>query len=93
MVHFKPVKITIDAPDLAEVIMDVVVRYHGLPNSIITDWSSLFTLKFWSSLCYFLEIKKRLSTAFHLQTNSQTKRQNSTMEAYLRAFVNWEQND
>ena len=31
--------------------------------------------------------------AFYPQTNSQTKRQNSIMEAYLRAFINWEQND
>ena len=83
----------IDVTGLAQVIIDIVVQHHGLPNSIITDWSSLFTSKFWSLLCYFLEIKKRLSTAFHPQTDSQTERQNSTIEAYLRAFVNWEQND
>ena len=93
MVHYKPVKITINAPGLAEVIIDVVVRHHGLPDSIVTDRGSLFTSKFWSSLCYFLGIKRRLSTAFHPQTDGQTERQNSTMEAYLRAFVNFEQND
>ena len=93
MVHYKLVKITIDAPGLAEVIIEVVVRHHGLPDSIITDRGSLFTSKFWSSLCYFLGIKRRLSTAFHPQTDSQTEKQNSTMEAYLRAFVNWEKND
>ena len=37
MVHYKPVKITLDAPGLAEVIIDVVVRHHGLPDSIVTD--------------------------------------------------------
>ena len=93
MVRYEPVKITIDAPGLAEVIIDVMVRHHGLPNSIITDWSSLFTSKFWSLLCYLLGIKRRLSTAFYPQTNGQTERQNSIMEAYLRAFINWEQND
>ena len=90
MVYYEQVKITIDAPGLAEVIIDVVVRHHGLSDSIITDRGSLFTSKFWSSLCYFLEIKRRLSTAFHPQTDGQIERQNSTMEAYLRAFVNWE---
>ncbi len=93
MVYYKPVKVTIDAPGLAEVILDVVVRHHSLPDSIVSDWGSVFTSKFWSSLCYFLGIKQRLSIAFHPQTDGQTKRQNSTMEAYLRAFINFEQDD
>ena len=65
MIHYKPVKITINAPGLAEVIIDVIICYHGLPDSIVTDRGSLFTSKFWLSLCYFLDIKRRLSTAFH----------------------------
>ncbi len=36
MVHYKPVKVTINVPGLAEVIMDVVVRHHGVPESIVT---------------------------------------------------------
>ena len=83
MVYYEPVKITINALGLAEVIIDVVVRYHGLPDSLVTDRGSLFTSKFWSLLCYFLGIKRRLSTAFHPQTDRQTEPQNSTMEAYL----------
>ena len=31
--------------------------------------------------------------AFYPQTNSQTKKQNSTIKAYFRAFVNKKQND
>ena len=93
MVHYKPVQMTITAPALAEVILNVVVRHHGLPDSIVSDRGSVFTSKFWSSLCYFLSIKQRLSTAFHPQTDGQTDQQNSTMEAYLRAFVNYEQDN
>ena len=93
MVHYEPVKVTINAPGLPEVIINVVVRHHGLSNSIITNWRLLFTSKFWSLLCYFLGIKQKLSTAFHPQTDGQTERQNSTMEAYLQAFVNFEQNN
>ena len=93
MVHYKPVKVTIDVSGLAKVIIDVVVWHHGLPDSILTDRGSFFTSKFWSSLCCFLGVKRRLSTAFYPQSDGQTKRQNSTMEAYLRAFVNFKQND
>ena len=57
MVHYEPVKVTIDAPGLAEVIIDVVVRHHGLPDSIISDRGAIFISKFWSSLCYFFGIK------------------------------------
>ena len=65
MVHYEPVKVTIDAPELAEIIINVVIRHHGLPDFIISDQGAIFTSKFWSSLCYFLGIKRRLSTAFH----------------------------
>ena len=69
MVYYKLVKIKIDAPELAEVIIDLVMYYHGLSNSIVIDKNSFFTLKFWSSFCYFFDIKCQLSTAFHLQIN------------------------
>ena len=89
IVYYKLVKITINALGLAEDINKVVVRYHGLFDSIVIDRGSLFTSKFWLSLCYFIIIKTRLYIIFYLQTDSQTKSQNSTMEAYLRAFVNF----
>ena len=91
MVYYEPVQTIITVPALAEVILNVVVRYHGLPDSIVSDRGSVFTSKFWSSLYYFLSIKRRLSIVFYPQTDGQTERQNSMMEIYLRAFVNYEQ--
>ncbi len=93
IVHYETDKVTINAPGLAKVIIEAVVWHHGLPDSIVSDQSSVFTSKFWSSLCFFLDIKRKLSTAFYPQIDGQTEKQNSTMEAYLRAFVNFEQND
>ncbi len=37
MVHYEPVKVTIDAPALIDVIIEAVVRHHGLPVSIVSD--------------------------------------------------------
>ena len=93
MVHYKPVKVIINALGLVKVIIYVVMRYYNLPDLIVTNWRFFFTLKFWSSLCYFLKVKQKLSTAFYLQINGQTKKQNNTSEAYFLAFVNFEQND
>ncbi len=46
IVHYKPVKVTINTPDLAEVIIDVFIRHHGVPESIVTDRGLLFMSKF-----------------------------------------------
>ncbi len=46
MVYYDIVKVTIDTSDLAEVILDVVVRHHSLPDSIVSELSSIFTSKF-----------------------------------------------
>ena len=37
MVHYEPVKITINASGLAEVIIDVVIYHHRVLKSIMTD--------------------------------------------------------
>ena len=92
MVYYVPVNVTINAPGLAEVIINVVLHYHGIPESIVTDQGLLFIFKFWSSLCNFLRIKKKLSTAFYHETNGLIERQNSTIKAYLRVLVHWKQN-
>ena len=93
MVYYKLFKITMNTLGLAKVIIDVVMRYHSLPDSIVTNQKSLFTLKFLLLLYYFFGIKQKFSTTFYPQTDGQSKRQDSTMKAYFQAFVNFEQND
>ena len=93
MVYYVSVQVIIDAPSLVEVIIDVVVRHYGLSDSIITNQELLFTSKFWLLLCYFLDIKQKLSTAFYPQIDDQIVRQNSSIEVYLWVFVNFKQND
>ena len=46
MILYKPVKVTINVPELAEVIIDVVVQHHGLLDSIISDRGAIFLSKF-----------------------------------------------
>ncbi len=83
----------IDILGLIKIIINIVIYYHNIPKSIVMDEDMLFTSKFWSLLYYFLGIKKKLFTALRSQTDSQTEIQNIIMESYLRAFVNWEQNN
>ena len=65
----------------------------GVPANIVSDHGSLFTSKFWSTFCFYLGARRRLSTAFHPQTDGQTERQNQTLEHYLRVYCNFAQDD
>lgn len=46
MVYYKVIKITINAPSLTKVIINIVVYYYGFLKSIVTNSSSLFISKF-----------------------------------------------
>jgi RNase H-like domain found in reverse transcriptase/Reverse transcriptase (RNA-dependent DNA polymerase)/Integrase zinc binding domain/Chromo (CHRromatin Organisation MOdifier) domain/Aspartyl protease len=90
---FIPYKEASDATDLAYTFLRRVVADHGMPEEITSDRDKLFTSKFWKSLVNQLGTRQKMSTAFHPQTDGQTERLNQTLEQYLRAYVNYGQND
>ncbi len=59
---------------LANLLWREFVFQHEMMRSIILNRDSLFISHFWITLCWHLEAKQKLSTAFHLQINDQTKR-------------------
>jgi transposase InsO family protein len=81
------------AEQLAHVFKDRIIRYHGIPESIISDRDKLFTSNYWTTLLAALGTKKKLSTAYHPQTDGQTERVNQTMETYLRIYCNQQQDN
>ena len=90
---YLPCRKDIDSPELARLFFEHVICKHGVPDHVITDRGTQFTSRFWMRVCSHLSVDHRLSTAFHPQTDGQTERQNQTMEQYLRAFTNYEQDD
>lgn len=70
-----------------------IFKLHGLPDVIVSDRGTVFMSKFWSSTCQQLHISPAPSTAFHPQTDGQTKKTNGLMEEYLRHFVSFNQDD
>ena len=91
--HFIPCNETLDAPGLAWLFLDRIFRYHGLPDSIISDWGSTFVSAFWKELTTLLQVKHKASTAYHPQTDGLSERTNQTLEAFLRAYVSYQQDD
>lgn len=70
-----------------------VWKYHGLPNSIVSDRGPQFIAEMWLHFCRILKIKVKLSTAFHPEFDGQTEIANAEMERFLRTYVNYMQDD
>jgi hypothetical protein len=70
-----------------------VVAYHWLPNAIVSDCGTQFTSHFWAILTMMMNIIHRLSTAWRPQTDGSTEKMNSTIEAYLCAYIEWGQSN
>ena len=87
MVRYLPTNTTINAAELADLFHTEVVCRFGMPDGIVSDRGPVFTSDFWSAVCFHSKIKRRLSTAFHPQTDGQTERQNQVLEQYLRTFA------
>ena len=82
MAHFIPLeedKKT--ATDLARIFAREIWRLHGLPRDIVSDHDSRFTSNTWKDFLAVTGIHPRMSTAFHPQTDRQTKRVNQVFEA------------
>jgi len=89
MAHFTPCSKSITAEETAQLILDGIVRLHGLPEEIVSDRGLQFLSKFWHRLFELLGVDIRLSSAFH----PETERTNQTLEQYLRCTVNYQQDD
>src|SRR5258705_4161815 len=91
--HFTPCLEPIDAPGLAWLFLDRIFRYHGLPDSVLSDRGSVFVSQFWSELLKLLQVKINTSTAYHPQTDGLTECTNQMLETYLRAYCSYQQDD
>ena len=82
-----------NAKATAAMFLRYVWCYHGLPISLTSDRGPQFASRMWNSLCKLLSIKAKLSTAWHPETDGQSKIANQKIERYLRSYVNHFQDD
>ena len=83
MAHFVPCHTSIKAEEFGRLFIQNIFRLHGMPHDIVSDRGSLFTSEFWKKATEGRQIQRKLSTAFHPQTDGQTERTNAIMEQYL----------
>ena len=90
-VHLIPYKEDFIVKQTTYIILDKVMRYHGILESIMSDRDKIFRSNFWKMLMAEIGTKIKLSTAYYSQTDRQTERTNQTLETYLRHYVNYSQ--
>ena len=73
MAHFIALEQNATTKDEANVFLREVSKLHGLPTEIISDIDAKFSGESWESLCKSLNIKRRMSTAYHPQNDGQTE--------------------
>jgi len=79
------------AKGLIKLFRDQVWRLHGLPESIVSDKGTQFAVGMIRELNGMLGIQTKLPTAYHPQTNGQTKQVNLKLKQYLQMSINHRQ--
>jgi transposase InsO family protein len=63
------------------------VSLYGVPKKITSNQGTQFMSHYWQKILESLGSKLNFSTAYHPQTNGQTKRMNQILEDMLRAYA------
>ena len=67
------------APMMAKTLWDKFIVHYGLPKKILTDQGRNFKSQLVADLCELMGVQKIWTSPYHLQTNGQCERFNSTL--------------
>ena len=61
------------AIDVAQTFLEDIFQHHGLLTAIVSDRGTQFVSMLWTEVCRLVKITRRLSTAFHPETDGATE--------------------
>ena len=89
--HFMAIIEGTSVEGLVRLFRDNIWKLHGLLESVVSDRGPQLAAELTKKLNRMLEIKTKLSTVFHSQTDVHIKRINQGLEQCLRFFVDHRQ--
>jgi len=90
---FIPVWDDINGEEMSELLLSRVVAKYGVPTSIVSDRGYEFTGSVWRATLQRLGTESSLTTSHNPRANGGAERVNQTIEAYLRLFGSYAQDD
>ncbi|POM81467.1 LOW QUALITY PROTEIN: Retrovirus Polyprotein [Phytophthora palmivora] len=84
---------TATAEDTAKLFFNHVIRYYGIPSTIISDRDPKFTSKLWKALVSLTKIKIAITTTHRSQADGQAQRHNRTLDDSLRCSLSYHGNE
>src|SRR5258707_7801267 len=90
---FIPTHDMVDAPQLARLFLTHVFSKHVTPGHVTSDCRTEFMSHFFCSLGSLLSMKLHFMSGYHLEGDGQTERINQVLEQYLRAYMNYQQDN
>jgi len=83
MIRLKATTMNISSEGIAKIYRDNIWKLHGIPKKVLSDRGLQFASKFIKELTKALGMKRQLLTAYHPQTDGQTKRINQEIGMFL----------
>ncbi|GJV69664.1 ty3-gypsy retrotransposon protein [Tanacetum coccineum] len=85
--HFLAPKPNYTTATLASLFTTEIIPLHSIPRSVVSDRDPLFLSNFWKEIFRVQGTTLNYSSAYHSQSDGQTKVLNRTLESYLRCFT------
>ena len=83
MIRLKATMTNISSEGIAKIYRDEIWKLHGVPRTILSNQEPQFTSKFMEEFTKVLGTKRKLSMAYHPQTDGQTERINQEIGTFL----------
>ena len=72
-IHLRALPADFTTSKVAKLFMEIVIKHHGFPKSIVSDRDQVFVSAFWLCLFELSGTKLSMRSSYHSQTDGQTE--------------------